>query len=126
MTLNILSKFFGNKSSKDRKEYQPLIDKSNEFFSTFQSLTDDDLRSKTAAFKERIAKNTAPLEAELEELKAKAADPKTPIQEKEDLFESIDKMTKSIDESIDHLLLEVVVAHGAVFAGVGEHLCSVH
>ena len=107
MTLNILSKFFGNKSSKDRKEYQPLIDKSNEFSSAVESLSDDDLRSKTLEFKALIAKKIAPLESELNVLNVKAADPKTPIQDKEDIFESIDKMTKTIDESIEVVLEEI-------------------
>ena len=107
MTLNILSKFFGNKSSKDRKEYQPLIDKSNELSSVIQSLSDDELRAKTLEFKTLIAKKAAPLESELNDLKAKAADPKTPIQDKENIFESIDKMTKTIDESIEVVLKEI-------------------
>lgn len=107
MTLNILSRLFGNKSSKDRKEYQPLIDKSNEFFATMQSLSDDDLRARTAAFKEKIANQTSPLEAELDALKKKAADLNTPIQEKENLFEAIDKMTKTIDESIEAVLADI-------------------
>jgi hypothetical protein len=30
--LDILKKIFGDKSTKDRKEYQPYIDNSNKFF----------------------------------------------------------------------------------------------
>ena len=54
MALNILQKLFGNKSSKDRKEYQPIIDKTNEFFATYASLSDDELRGKTTSFREQI------------------------------------------------------------------------
>ncbi|MGY8926824.1 MAG: preprotein translocase subunit SecA, partial [Flavobacteriales bacterium] len=104
MTLNILQKIFGNKSNKDRKEYQPLIDSSNSYTETVQKLTDDELRAKTATFKALITKGIEPIENELSALKAKAKDPQTPIHEKEDLFDAIDKITKTIDDKIEEVL----------------------
>jgi len=104
MTLNILQKIFGNKSNKDRKEYQPLIDSSNSYTETVQKLTDDELRAKTATFKALITKAIEPIENELSALKAKAKDPQTPIHEKEDLFDAIDKITKTIDDKIEEVL----------------------
>ena len=109
MTLNILQKIFGNKSNKDRKEYQPLIDSSNAYTEAVQQLTDDELRGKTATFRALIAKGTEPIENELSALKDKAKDPLTPIHEKEDLFEAIDKTIKIIDEKIEEVL-EVIEA----------------
>ena len=104
MALNILKNLFGDKSSKDRKEYQPSIDEANQYQLTLSGITDDELRAKTAEFKSFIREGIQSLEAELTILKEKAADLSTPIHEKEDLFESIDKMAKTIDDKIEELL----------------------
>ena len=104
MASNLLKKLFGDKSAKDRKAYQPSIDQANAAFAKLQGLSDDELRAKTAAFKEVISHATANLENELEALNKKAADLSTPIHEKEELFESIDKMTGKIDAKIEEVL----------------------
>jgi preprotein translocase subunit SecA len=104
MASNLLKKLFGDKSAKDRKAYQPSIDQANAAFAQLQGLSDDELRAKTAAFKEIISHATANLENELEALNKKAADLSTPIHEKEELFESIDKMTGKIDAKIEEVL----------------------
>jgi len=107
MALNILKKLFGDKSSKDRKEYQPSIDKANEAHAALINLSDDDLRAKTSSFQKKIKTGTEALEAELVEMKTKAANINTPIHEKEDLFDAIDKFAKSIDEKIEEILEEI-------------------
>ena len=50
MISNILKKLFGDKSAKDQKQYQPAIDASNKFSAEFLSISDDELRGKTAKF----------------------------------------------------------------------------
>ena len=108
MISDLLKKIFGDKTAKDRKEYQPMIDKSNQFFDEFKSLTDDDLRNKTLGFRSRVSAHIEKLETELKELNQKAIDPATPINEKEELFEAIDKLTKTIDDQIEDILLEIM------------------
>ena len=108
MVAGLLKKLFGDKSTKDRKEYQPIIDKSNEFFNSFQSLSDDDLRGKTIFFQEKIKAATSDLEKELEDLNKKASDVNTDINEKEELFDQIDKMVKTIDQKIEEVLEEII------------------
>ena len=107
MAINIFKNLFGDKSTKDRKEYQPSIDKANEFQAQFKNLTDNELRAKTTSFKTLIAEKTNTLESELKDLKAKAADLNTPIHEKETVFEAIDKMTKKIDDKIEEVKVTV-------------------
>ncbi len=108
MISGLLKKFFGDKSEKDRKFYQPYIDKSNSFNQSVITLTDDQLREKTAEFQERIKVGTNDLEQELAQLKAEATNIETPIHLKEELFERIDKLSKQIDESIEEILLEIL------------------
>ena len=50
MALKILKNLFGDKSTKDRKEYQPSIDETNRLQQTLAGLSDDELRGKTAEF----------------------------------------------------------------------------
>ena len=107
MAINIFKNLFGDKSAKDRKEYQPSIDKTNEFQTQLKNLTDSELRGKTATFKSLIAEGTKELEAELKSLKDKAADLTTSIHDKETLFENIDKMTQKIDDKIEEVLEEI-------------------
>ncbi len=108
MISNLLKSILGDKSSKDRKVYQPIIDKANGSYTQLQSLSDDQLRVKTAEFRKIISEGTESLENELSELKQKAADINLPVHEKEDLFDQIDKQTKTIDEKIEELLEEIL------------------
>ncbi len=105
--MSILKKLFGDKSKKDRKEYQPGIDAANNFFAQLANISDDELRLKTDGFKAQIRKGTADLEAELKALNEKAADLSTPVHEKEDLFEKIDQITKDIDNKIEEILEQI-------------------
>ena len=53
--LGIISKIFGgNKSDKDVKKIAPVVEKVNTFFAGYASLTNDQLRSKTLEFRQRI------------------------------------------------------------------------
>lgn len=114
MISDLLKKVFGDKSTKDRKEYQPYIDAAKEFEEKLKPLTDDQLRAKTAAFQQQIKEATAELEAELAELKAKADDLSIPVLEKEALYEKIDSYTKTIDEKIEEVLAEIMAEAFAV------------
>jgi preprotein translocase subunit SecA len=108
MISGLLKKFFGDKSEKDRKSYQPIVDKSNEFFASFASLSDDELRAKTSYFQSLVKSNILPLEEEYNALQDEAANPNTPIHLKESLFEDIDKLSKRIDEQIEEVLFSIM------------------
>ena len=47
--LKIFTKLFGSKHDKDIKKIQPTIERINEIFSSLSSLSDDELRLKTAS-----------------------------------------------------------------------------
>ncbi len=106
--MNILKRLFGDKSTKDRKEYQPGIDKANEHSVIIRTLSDNELRAKTAYFKSIVTQGTQALEDELLDLKRQANDPKTDIQDKESIFEDIDNMTKKIDDKIEQILESIM------------------
>jgi preprotein translocase subunit SecA len=101
---NILKKLLGDKSATDRKDYQPIIDKVNSIYATLNAISDDELRAKTAGFRAKIAEETKTIEDEIAELDKKSADPATPVNEKEALFEKIDKLKLKLDEKIETIL----------------------
>ena len=53
--MNLIKKFFGTKNERDIKRLQPLVDRINELEKSYQVLSDEQLKAKTAEFKERVA-----------------------------------------------------------------------
>jgi preprotein translocase subunit SecA len=105
---NLLKKIFGDKNAKDQKLYEPFSIAANEFQLSLKSISDDELRGKTFAFQQLISEEKQSLEDEMKALEIKAADSTTDIDEKEELFEKIDKLSKSIDEQIEETLLKIL------------------
>src|SRR2546430_15590257 len=52
----ILKKILGSKNQRELRRLAPLVRQINEFDEQFKSLSDDELRAKTAAWKEELAK----------------------------------------------------------------------
>lgn len=108
MLSSLLKKIIGDKSVKDRKEYQPYIDKARAFQEEFKSISDDELRAKTVSFQNLVKENTLPLETEVAELKEKVKDFNLSINDKEELYIKIDSMTKVIDDKIEETLTSIL------------------
>ena len=108
MITSILKKIFGDKANKEQKEYQPIIDKANAFFAEFESLTDNELRGKTRGFQKLIQEKTKELEEQIEEIRLKANDPETSVDDKEPLFEKMDALSKEVNQKIEEVLLEIL------------------
>ena len=101
-----LSKLFGNKSTRDMKEIQPWVEKVKKAYENISKLSNDELRAKTEELK-RIIRESAKQENEkLVELKAKIES--TPIENREPLFEQIDKLEKEILDRYEEALNEVL------------------
>ncbi|MEN9700473.1 MAG: preprotein translocase subunit SecA [Bacteroidota bacterium] len=105
---DLLKSIFGDKTSKDKKEYWPFVEKTNAVWPQIQGLSDEGLREKTRSFQALIREEKAVLEAELEGLQKRASDLNTPFHEKEKLFDEIDRLVKEIDEQIEKSLLQVL------------------
>ena len=105
---DLLKRLLGDKNSKDRKEYQPFVDKTNQEYDKIKSVSDDELRAKTFELKKYVQEQTQSLENELTNLKEKAQDASLSILQKEDIFEEIDKLTSKIDAKIEEVLHEIL------------------
>ena len=51
----VLQKIMGSKNQREVKRLWPVVQQINEFEQQYQKLSDDQLRAKTAEFKQRIA-----------------------------------------------------------------------
>ena len=54
MVLNLLTKVFGSQNERELKRLQPIVDQINALEPELQALSDEKLRARTAAFKQRI------------------------------------------------------------------------
>lgn len=102
----LLSKIFGNKSTRDMKEIQPWVEKIKKAEPAIQTLDNDGLRAKTQELKNIIQSSANDIKEKITELKGKIED--TPIEDREPIFSQIDKLEKEVLERYDKKLDEVL------------------
>lgn len=105
-----LSKLFGgSKSEKDVKQIMPLVKKTNEFFAQYQTLSNDQLRGKTAEFKSRIKMHLEAIDAEIESRKQEAEKlPVSDINGRDDIYKQVDELKKDRDKKIEEILQQIL------------------
>jgi preprotein translocase subunit SecA len=101
-----LSKLFGNKAQRDLKEVNPYVDKIKAVYPSIEKLSDDELRAKTEEIKQRIQDYVASDKAKIEEMKASVET--IEIDQREELWEQVDKIEKEITEKYEVVLMEVL------------------
>ncbi len=104
---SILKAFVGDKSEKDVKAIQPLINKVRSFESALQALSHDELRAKTAEFKAKIQQARAEKDAKIASLKQDAEQTQD-IDAREDIYSEIDKIEKEAYEIAEKVLNEIL------------------
>ena len=105
---NLLKKIIGDKNTKDQSTYQPFVESINAVYPEIQSLTDNELRSQTNIFIQKIKEEKSSLEDQLAELKEEAENTVLSIQDKTAIFERVEKLEKEVDERIEETLLEIL------------------
>ena len=103
---NFLTSLFGNKSSRDMKLIQPLVDKVKAAYPEIQALDNDALRAKTKEIQKYVQDSAKDLKEKIEELKATIED--TPIDQRESIFHQIDKLEKEALEKYEVALNDVM------------------
>ena len=111
----ILKSLFGDKSSRDMKLIQPLVEKVKAVYPEVQKLDNDALRQRTKTLQQQVQDSAKEQKARIEELKATIEN--TPIDERADIFAQIDKIEKEVLEIYEDALNEVMPE---VFAIVKE------
>ncbi|MCO5267749.1 MAG: preprotein translocase subunit SecA [Brumimicrobium sp.] len=108
MVVGLLKKLLGDKSAKDRKTFQPIIDAVNQIHSSIMHISDDDLRKRTTTFKEKIQSETKGIGDQIAELEAKGNHPDTNVTDKEEIFAEVDKLKEELDSKIEEVLKDIL------------------
>ena len=103
---NFLKSLFGDKSTRDMKLIQPLVEKVKAAYPAVQVLSNDELRAKTKEIQQFVQDSAKEQKEQIEALKAKIED--TPIDEREVIFNEIDKLDKEALEIYEKALDEVM------------------
>ncbi len=109
MSLNkFLTKFFGNKSDRDIKEITPFVERVKVAYSTMQSLSNDELRTKSKELQDKIQEYILKEKQEIDALNTKLNAEDVLIDEREDIYKKIDGVEKQIDDKIEEVLDDIL------------------
>ncbi len=106
--LKFLEKVFGSKHDKDVKRMLPIVDEINEIYETLKSLSDEDLKAKTAEFRTILDERTSEFKQELGALRTRLRTEQLTGEEISDAYDQIktleDDEYATIQDTLDELL----------------------
>lgn len=103
---NFFKKILGNKAQRDLREIEPIVEKIQAVYPEIKSLSNDDLRARTASLKERIQEYVAPEVNRIQELKNSIEETEIDLREK--IYTEIDKLEKEITDKQEKILNEIL------------------
>ena len=101
-----LQSLFGNKSTRDMKLIQPLVEEVKKVYPEIKALSNDELRARTKEIQKYVQDSAKEQKEEIARLKASIEE--TPIDERERIFNNIDKLEKEALEIYEKALNEVM------------------
>jgi preprotein translocase subunit SecA len=113
--IQLITKIFGNKSTRDMKAIQPLVEEVKAIYPKIEALDNDALRARAQELKAQVQAAGAEQKKQIAELKAKVEE--LPLEERSDYFAKIDKLEADLLEEYENAL-DVVRAE--VFAIVKD------
>ena len=103
----ILKLFVGDKSKKDLKLINPIIEEIHSFENEMNGLSNDDLRNQTQIFKKLIQQSTSDINSQIENIKGEIEEIKD-FDKKEELFSQIDKLNEDAYKISEKTLNEIL------------------
>src|SRR5690554_6379800 len=103
---DIISKIFGSKAQRDLNEVNPVVKRIKEAYAGIEKLSNDELRNKTKELEKRIQDYVAEERSGIESLKADME--QIDLDEREAVWNQIDKLEKEITEKYEKVLEEVL------------------
>jgi preprotein translocase subunit SecA len=111
---DILKSLFGNKSDRDMKELSPMAVQVNEEWKKLKELTHDELRDVTTQLKREINDHVQKEQSEIAALKTKVEEEKPPIEEREEIYDRVDKLEEEVDKKLKEALDKIMPVAFAV------------
>ena len=103
---SVLKIFVGDKNKRDLALLQPIVAKVNAFENEIINLTNDQLRDKTAYFKQKIADDTSVFTSKINKLKEEVIDAN--IDRKEEIYNEIDNLEDDLYHASEKTLNEIM------------------
>jgi preprotein translocase subunit SecA len=105
-----ISKLFGGtKSEKDIRQLMPLVEEINNHFNSFNQLTHDELRAKTAELKATIAEHLKPIDTKIADIKAEIGSlDANQVVEKDELLTEIEQLELERNKSLEVVLMTIL------------------
>ena len=104
---DVFKKIFGTKADRDMKAIKPMLDKVLEAYKGIDKLTDDELRDRCQALKDKIQAAISADETRIAQIKEELSQ-EIPLSQKEALATESDKLVKRVDETIEKVLDEIL------------------
>ena len=120
--IKFLQSMFGNKSSRDMKLIQPFVEQVKSAYEEIRQLDNDQLRAKTKELQAYIHEKGVAKQKEIEELKATIE--QTPIDEREPIFQNIDKLDKEVLELYEEGLNEIMPVAFSIVKDTARRFCE--
>ena len=109
MIKSLMTAVFGTRFDRDRKRIQPIVDAIHRHEERLGTLSEDELKAQTAAFRARLAERTGAVKAELEEVRAAKHGCADPVErdQLEQRFNQLEaQWKKELATGLDDLLPE--------------------
>jgi preprotein translocase subunit SecA len=107
--LNIIKKVFGSKADRDYREIKDVYLKTLDAYENIKKLDNDQLRAKTAEFKQRIAANVEEEQRQIDTLREYLdTNYDIDIEEKDRIYTQIDQLDDKQNEKTEELLYELI------------------
>ncbi|MDR0995944.1 MAG: preprotein translocase subunit SecA [Tannerella sp.] len=97
-----MTKLFGNKSQRDLREIIPYVDKIKEVYPQISALSNDELRARTAAIRQRVKDSVAEQQNKINELKSGIET--LELEARESVWAEIDEIEKDMLQTQEHVL----------------------
>jgi len=118
--LKIIKKVFGDKHEKGIKNLWPIVEEINEEYEKIKDFSDEQLKAKTAEFKEKIEQHTEETRKKIDELKTK-------LQSDEEFdrhatYDDVDELNEQLNEEYEEILDQLLPEAFAVIKATCERL----
>lgn len=111
---DVMKKLFGNKSDRDMKELVPVVGQVNAEWEKIKGIDNDELRAVADDLKSRIREYIREEQDEIVALKKRIDEERPTIEEREEIYDRIDKLEEEIDKKVEDILTELLPVAFAV------------
>ena len=123
MNINkFLKSLFGDKSARDMRLIQPFVEKVKAVYPAVQALSNDELRARSKEIQKQVQESAREQKDKIAELKATIED--TPIDEREAIFNQIDKLEKEALDIYEKALDEVMPEVFSIVKDTARRFCE--